>query len=238
MDRFHHHLKIMKDNNCVIPQEQELVGLFIMKLREDTYGEFKNRADNEYRRHPEIYPTTIIEAYRNAQHFCPMNDKQARVLSQAERLTTKYGYDPASAYQAGVDLSDSVDPDYDYHRSSSSRSSKSPGKWAPTSPKDKVCGACAYCHKDGIVAYHWHRDCPKVSLLLKNARAPSVVAEEHQAKQRKAMGLHPSSTRKRKVTYMIQSDDPLESDSKDSNNDATDLSEGENNHSDQDQSEF
>jgi hypothetical protein len=234
MDRFHHHLRIMEANECHILEEQELVGLFIMKLRDDTYGEFKASCDNEYRRQRGIYPKTILEAFKNAQYFCPTHDKPARILSQAERLMARDNLDPASAFQAGVDLSDRVDQSQPKgFREAGRYQGPGNGRWAPSYKKEPALRPCDYCLKDGVTAHHWHKECPKVTQILRNARYPSVVAKKAQDEQRLAL----KQSGKRKVSYLLEEEDAPEQHELESHESLAQDSET-NDLSDKDQGEF
>jgi hypothetical protein len=92
LDRFNNHVKIMKMNKCEVADEEQLVAFFIIKLRDDTYLEFKAACDNDYRRNHDFYPKTLMDAYNAALYFCPSIDKAARILVTAENHETGVSY--------------------------------------------------------------------------------------------------------------------------------------------------
>jgi hypothetical protein len=221
LDRFNSLLKIMKANNCHIETDDMLTTLFIFKLREETYHEFKAMCDNDYRRNPAFYPKSVMEAYNAAMYHCPMTDKASRVLVNAETRLSKGDKDltPATAFQAAVNFSDRVEDAMNrragvfpkVNHSSSMTTAQTPssgnGRWGPQAGRfgsdPRIPRKCDYCEKE-----HFHRDCPTLRKILKEAKVtPASTLTDKKER-----------LPKRKVTFTAQDED-IFSDAEQSDND-------------------
>jgi hypothetical protein len=172
LDRFNSHIRIMRANDVHVETEANLAGLFIMKLN-DSYSEFKSASDNDYRKDRSLYPKTILEAYNFAQYFHPAFDASTRTFKETERGVSRT-ISPASAYHAAARHSE-INADILYaNKYGGPRSEEFNGRESKdttaTRGTKRVMEKCDYCEE-----YHWHRECPRLRRILKEAKDSSSM---------------------------------------------------------------